>query len=175
MRISSYQVVIIGDSDAGKPEFIRTITEQHRTFEHRERKLGVDLTISEYKVDDREVHLHMFDLSDHPSFSFIRQYYLHGADLCVIVIDAANPNSIGSVTKWKAEVDKHGVKATSTIVVIKADRVYDRTMVEKEIGEMASRQGFDVVFISTETGEGCTDALKAIMQHADRNARISCT
>jgi small GTP-binding protein len=175
MKIRSYQIVIIGDGDAGKPEFIRLMTEQHRTFEHRAKMLGVDLTISEYKVDDQEVHLHMFDLSDNPSLSFMRQYYLHGADLCVIVIDAANPNSIGHVTKWKAEIDKHVAKATSTIAAIKANRVHDRSVVEKVINKMASRQGFDVVFISIETGEGYTQALNAIMQQASRTARVSCT
>ncbi len=162
----------MGDREAGKSEFLRRITGQ--TYrDDCSQTVGADFTISEYEFVDREVHLFIWDLNGHPSFSLLRQYYLHGADLYVIVIDASNPDSIGRAAEWKAEVDKAKVKGTGIIVATKIDLAPDRAAAEKAVGEVASQLGLDALLVSAKTGEGCGAALREIIKRVEPAADVS--
>ncbi len=171
MKILTAKVAIMGDSEAGKSELIRRIT--GRSFkEECGPTIGADFTISEHAAGDQEVHLYIWDLYGLPSFSLLRGYYLHGASIYAIVIDASDPGSIGRAAEWKAEVDKAKANAIGMLVATKLDLAPNREVAEQSIGEAALRLGLEAVFLPSRMGEGRDDFSAELVRAAITHASL---
>ena len=174
MQICTSKVVIRSNSKVAISEFVRRLPGQVCT-ESGERTVGADFTISEREVGDKAIHLYIWTVSNHPSFSLLRQYYLQGAKIYAMFIDASKPDSIQQVAEWKAEAGKVMEKATGMIVATNTNRVPDHAKVEESIGELARQLGLEAVLVSTETEEDYAEAIKVFLERVDRTAMASCT
>ncbi len=172
MRITTFKIPVMGDDDAVKVEFIKQVTKQ-RFSACNGPTLGADFTISEYETADQEVHLFIWDLAGHPSFSALRRYYLHGADVFVIVVDASSPDGVGRVADWGAEASDANPGATGVIIAANADLSPDRAAAIKAIEAVAARLGIKAVFAVDATSEGGIDALRGIVSCADPSIDVS--
>jgi small GTP-binding protein len=172
MRIFTSKVSIIGDNEAGKSEFIRRITGQPFK-ENYVPTIGADFTITELDAGDREIHLYLWDLNGHQSFSMLRKYYMHGSNVYIIVVDAGNPASFDYAAGWKAQGLQIRPGIVGMLVATKIDLVPDRAAAEKAIAGLASQLGLKAVLTSAKTGEGCVDALREIARLVDPSADTS--
>ena len=172
MKITTLKIAIMGDSDAVKVEFIKQVTKQHFSACNGP-TIGADFTISEYEAADQEMHLYIWDLIGHPSFSALRRYYLHGADVFVIVVDASSPEGASRVADWVAEASSANPGATGVIVAANADLAPDRAAAMKAIEAVAARLGIKAVFAVGATSEGGISALRGIVSCAVPSIDVS--
>jgi signal recognition particle receptor subunit beta len=174
MQICTSKVVIRSNSKVAISEFVQRLPGQVCT-ENGEQTVGADFTISERDVGDKAIHLYIWTVSNHPSFSLLRQYYLQGAKIYVMFIDASKPESIQQIAEWNAEASKVMEKTIRMIVATNINRVPDHVKVEETIGELARKLGLEVMLVSTETKADYTDAIKTFLERVDRTAMASCT
>ena len=175
MKVSTIKLVMRSDSKAAISEFARRIPGRVYTDETTAPIIGADFTLSEREVGDGAIHLFIWIVSNHPSFSLLRQYLLQGANIYVMFVDASNPDSIQQVAEWKAEAGKIMEKTTGLIVATNINRVPDRAKVEETIGELARQLGLEAMLVSTEAEEDHADAIKTFLERVDRIAMASGT
>ncbi|MEX2681760.1 MAG: hypothetical protein Q6373_009170 [Candidatus Sigynarchaeota archaeon] len=175
MKISSIKIVIRSDNKAAISEFIRRIPGRVYTDETTAQIIGADFTLSEREAGDGAIHLYIWIVNNHPSFSPLRQHYLQGAKIHAMFIDASNPESIQQVAEWKAEAGEVMEEATGMIVATNINKVPDNVKVEEKIGELALHLGLEAVLVSTETEADYAAAIKTFLERVDRIAMASCT
>jgi len=172
MKIITSKVSIIGDNEAGKSEFIRKISGQPFKGSYVP-TIGADFTITEVKAGDQEVHLYLWDLNGSQSFSILRQYYMHGSNVYVVIVDASNPGSFDHADGWKAQGLRIKAGVVGLLVATKIDLVPDRAVAERLAAEAASRLGLKAALVSAKTGEGCVEALREIVRIVDQTVDVT--
>ena len=151
MKIFTSKVVVVGDQEVGKTSLLLKYSKN--TFqENYKPTLGADFIIKEEKLDtDDEFHLYLWDLAGHPSFSILRQYYMHGANGALVCFALNNNNTFDSVENWLKDV--YRVKAQKIPVILvgtKSDT--DQEVDQEKIDTFCAEN--DLVFMKTSSKMG---------------------
>jgi small GTP-binding protein len=151
MKIFTSKVVVVGDQEVGKTSLLLKYSKN--TFqENYKPTLGADFIIKEEKLDnDDEFHLYLWDLAGHPSFSILRQYYMHGANGALVCFALNNNNTFDSVENWLKDVYRVRPQKIPVILVgtkYDIDQDVDQDRIEKFWSDN------EVVFIKTSSKEG---------------------
>jgi small GTP-binding protein len=151
MKIFTSKVVVVGDQEVGKTSLLLKYSKN--TFqENYKPTLGADFIIKEEKLDnDDEFHLYLWDLAGHPSFSILRQYYMHGANGALVCFALNNNNTFDSVENWLKDVYRVRPQKIPVILVgTKSD--IDQDVDQDRIDKFCSDN--EVVFMKTSSKEG---------------------
>ncbi|MBN2153609.1 MAG: hypothetical protein JW839_19290 [Candidatus Lokiarchaeota archaeon] len=172
MKIDMFKVIVVGNSDAAKAEFIKQVTRPHFHAGHAS-TLGADFSITEYQAGEREVHLYVWDLNGHPSFSSLRRYYLQGADIHAIVVDAGDPEDAGRAAGYLAEALGADPGAKVVLIAASGGLAAGRSATAKSVDELAAQLGIEAAFAVGASGEGYLDAIRGILSRADPSIDVS--
>lgn len=162
MKIFTSKVVVVGDQEVGKTSLLLKYSKN--TFqENYKPTLGADFIIKEEKLDnDDEFHLYLWDLAGHPSFSILRQYYMHGANGALVCFALDNITTFDSIENWLKDVYRVRPQKIPVILVgTKSD--IDQVIDQEKIDNFCSEN--DLVFMKTssKTGENIREVFLKII------------
>ncbi|HME51930.1 MAG TPA: Rab family GTPase [Candidatus Lokiarchaeia archaeon] len=151
MKIFTSKVVVVGDQEVGKTSLLLKYSKN--TFqENYKPTLGADFIIKEEKLDNEdEFHLYLWDLAGHPSFSILRQYYMHGANGALVCFALNSNGTFDSVENWLKDVYRVRPQKIPVILVgTKSD--IDQEVDQEKIDNFCAEN--DLVFMTTSSKTG---------------------
>ncbi|KAG0418284.1 Ras-related protein Rab-35 [Dictyocoela roeselum] len=114
-----FKIVLIGDSGVGKTSLLSRYTEN--TFlSNYISTIGVDFKIKTIELDQKTIKLQIWDTAGQERFRTITSGYYRGSHAIFIVFDYENPESLGNISTWVAEIRKH---TDSTLLVVLGNKV----------------------------------------------------
>ncbi|UCC19701.1 MAG: GTP-binding protein [Promethearchaeota archaeon] len=178
-----FKICVIGDGAVGKTSLIKKYTQGSFQKEYIS-TLGTQFSNYEEIIDGEKVRLFLWDIAGQDSFQALRQRFYIGSSGAIIVFSHA-PEQIDSynhVLRWLDDLKKHCGNIPIVLFGNKVDLVDD--------GELASNPNIptsDAIvdkfvkenrFIgyyktSALTGQGVTDAFKALVKKLYMIAKIS--
>lgn len=97
------KVVVAGDGNVGKTSLIRQYCEGK--FEaSRVATLGVDFQTKTVDLPGGEVKLSIWDMAGQEQFRAVREGLYRGSRVTALVYDVTNPESLGHLYEWHAEI-----------------------------------------------------------------------
>jgi small GTP-binding protein len=178
-----FKITVIGDGAVGKTSLIKKYTQGSFQKEYIS-TLGTQFSKYEEVIDGEKVELYLWDIAGQDSFDALRQRFYTGSSGAIIVFSHApeQTESYNHVNKWLGDLKKHCGSIPIVLFGNKVDLVND--------GELASNPNIsasdnnveqftkDNRFIgyyktSALTGQGVTDAFKALVRKLYMIAKIS--
>ena len=97
------KVVVAGDGNVGKTSLIRRYCEGK--FEQtRVATIGVDFQTQTVDLPGKTVKLSIWDMAGQDRFEVIRAGFYRGSRAAALVYDVTEPESLGSLPRWRDEI-----------------------------------------------------------------------
>jgi len=109
------KIILLGDSNTGKSSIVNR--KVYSKFEHSIQS-SVGVAYNNIKLDDYSLNL--WDTAGQERFKSIIPIYLKGADVCVIVYDLTNKESMENVNDW---IDQVINLITNPIIIIVGNKI----------------------------------------------------
>jgi len=160
-----FNVMLIGDTKVGKSGiFARTHHEANYKWGSAYKPtIGVEFNIVYQSLEDKNIRLHMWDISGHGRFNNVSRSYYRGAHGFLIVYDITNRESFEHLTKW-IEGARGVVEKETEFVLLGncCDIEEDRQVSYEEGREFAKTYGFPFFEVSARTMENIKFAVKTM-------------
>jgi len=178
-----FKVTIIGDAAVGKTSLIKKYTQGSFQKEYIS-TLGTQFSKYEEDIDGEKVGLYLWDIAGQDSFQALRQRFYIGSSGAIIVFSHApdQTESFAHVNRWLDDLKKHCGNIPIVLFGNKVDLVDDGELASNPniptSNEIVEKFAKDNRFISyykasALTGQGVTDAFKALVKKLYMIAKIS--
>jgi len=178
-----FKITVIGDGGVGKTSLIKKYTQGSFQKEYIS-TLGTQFSKFEEEVDGEKVSLFLWDIAGQDSFQALRQRFYIGSSGAIIVFSHAPEQieSFGHVNGWLNDLKKHCGNIPIVLFGNKIDLVDDGELVSNQdmetsdaIVEQFAKDNRFVAYYKTSalTGQGVTDAFKALVRKLYMIAKIS--
>jgi small GTP-binding protein len=154
------KICILGAFATGKTSLVRRFvkgifSESYLTT------VGVKIDKKEMKIEGRELHLILWDLSGEDQFQKVRVSYLRGASGYFLVVDGTRGETLDTARSLQTTVEEACGPLPFVLMCNKMDLTD-----EWELGETAledfSKKGWTVLKTSAKTGHGVEEAFSAL-------------
>ncbi|MFX0005426.1 MAG: Rab family GTPase [Promethearchaeota archaeon] len=178
-----FKITIIGDGGVGKTSLIKKYTQGTFQKEYLA-TLGTQFSKYEEEIDGEKVTLFLWDIAGQDSFEALRQRFYTGSSGGIIVFSHA-PDQIESyrgVNKWINDLQTHCGNIPIVLFGNKVDLVDDGELASNPnlptsdaIVDQFAKQNRFVGYYKTSalTGQGVTDAFKALVRKLYMIAKVS--
>jgi small GTP-binding protein len=124
MALLSYKVIVVGDAGVGKT----SIANRRCCNEFTERvpmTVGISNLTTIVQVRGSPVELKIWDTAGQEKYSALIPMFSRNSDVCIIVADASNLESLRHLPKWERTLRDSGCSAPIAVAVNKIDLVED--------------------------------------------------
>ncbi|MFX0004470.1 MAG: Rab family GTPase [Candidatus Hodarchaeota archaeon] len=178
-----FKICVIGDGAVGKTSLIKKYTQGSFQKEYIA-TLGTQFSKYEEEIDGEKVNLFLWDIAGQDSFEALRQRFYIGSSGAIIVFSHA-PEQVESYThvnKWLSDLKKHCGNIPIVLFGNKVDLVDDGQLASNPniatsdaIVDQFAKENRFVGYYKTSalTGQGVTDAFKALVRKLYMIAKIS--
>lgn len=178
-----FKITIIGDGGVGKTSLIKKYTQGSFQKEYMA-TLGTQFSKYEEEIDGEKVTLFLWDIAGQDSFEALRQRFYTGSSGGIIVFSHA-PDQIESyrrVNKWINDLQTHCGNIPIVLFGNKVDLVDDGELASNPnlltsdaiVYQFAKENRFVGYYkTSALTGQGVTDAFKALVRKLYMIAKVS--
>ncbi|KAL9647493.1 hypothetical protein ABK040_006853 [Willaertia magna] len=120
-NVSTYKVVVIGDTEVGKTQFInRYIT---NSFTRDYTPTIIESYTTSVHSYDKDFSIILWELSGSESYSDLRPLSYNSTDLFFLCFDISKPDTLQNIkTKWIPEISKHSPDTPFLLVGLKIDK-----------------------------------------------------
>lgn len=178
-----FKITVIGDGGVGKTSLIKKYTQGSFQKDYIS-TLGTQFSKFEELVDGEKVSLFLWDIAGQDSFQALRQRFYTGSSGAIIVFSHAPEQieSFGHVNRWLNDLKKHCGNIPIVLFGNKVDLVDNGELLSNPnmetsdaIVEQLAKDNKFVAYYKTSalTGEGVTDAFKALVRKLYMIAKIS--
>jgi small GTP-binding protein len=178
-----FKITVIGDGAVGKTSLIKKYTQGSFQNEYIA-TLGTQFSKYEEVIDGEKVELFLWDIAGQDSFDALRQRFYTGSSGAIIVFSHApeQSHSFEHVNKWLGDLKKHCGNIPIVLFGNKVDLVDDGELssnpdipVSDCIVEQFAKDNRFIGYFKTSalTGQGVTDAFKALVKKLYMIAKIS--
>jgi small GTP-binding protein len=178
-----FKITIIGDGGVGKTSLIKKYTQGSFQKEYIA-TLGTQFSKYEEEIDGEKVTLFLWDIAGQDSFEALRQRFYTGSSGGIIVFSHApgQIESYRSVNKWINDLQTHCGNIPIVLFGNKVDLVDDGELASNPnlptsdaIVDQFAKQNKFVGYYKTSalTGQGVTDAFKALVRKLYMIAKVS--
>jgi len=178
-----FKVVIIGDGAVGKTSLIKKYTQGTFQKEYIS-TLGTQFSKYEEEIEGEKVELYLWDIAGQDQFQALRQRFYVGSSGAIIVFshDPGQPQSYEHVPRWLDDLKKHCGNIPIVLFGNKIDLVDEEELGTNSIIPTADVNVENFVkenrFLgyyktSALTGQGVTDAFKALVRKLYQIAKIT--
>nr|MDO8113557.1 Rab family GTPase [Candidatus Sigynarchaeota archaeon] len=168
-----FKIVCIGSNEVGMTTLMRRFC-QDRFVDDGKPTLGTDLYLKEIRIGNQVVLLILWDPASQDSFMILRKYYFMYARCGLLLFDVNDPRSLAELEARRDEFLAACSQALCIMIGTKLDRLKGRGQVVEEAARMASKYGYELFLTSAKTGEGCHEALDAILRALLQKEIIDC-
>ncbi|MFX1376102.1 MAG: GTP-binding protein [Promethearchaeota archaeon] len=178
-----FKITVIGDGAVGKTSLIKKYTQGSFKKEYIS-TLGTQFSKYEEVIDGEKIELYLWDIAGQDSFEALRQRFYTGSSGAIIVFSHApeQTESFNHVSKWFSDLKKHCGNIPIVLFGNKVDLVDDGELTsnpniptsDNNVEQYAKENKFIGYFkTSALTGDGVTDAFKALVRKLYMIAKIS--
>jgi small GTP-binding protein len=164
MQNASAKIAMMGDSETDKSALICQFLAENMAplQESYKSTLGADFHIIELKGVGAEVHLYLWDLNSQEAFKTLRSYYLHGANVVLIVFDLTRHETLEYVYQWHEAAKSVNPDVSCILIGMNLDLREERKIPDDEIDQVSVDLACPVILASTTTGENCEKILPEV-------------
>ncbi|MFX1574688.1 MAG: Rab family GTPase [Promethearchaeota archaeon] len=178
-----FKITVIGDAAVGKTSLIKNYTQGSFQKDYIS-TLGTQFSKYEEIIDGEKIELYLWDIAGQDSFEALRQRFYTGSSGAIIVF-SHSPEQIESfnhVNRWLSDIKKHCGNIPTILFGNKVDLVNDGELAsnpniptsDANVDNFAKESKFVGYYkTSALTGQGVTDAFKALVQKLYMIAKIS--
>lgn len=178
-----FKITVIGDGAVGKTSLIKKYTQGSFKNEYIA-TLGTQFSKYEEVIDGEKVELYLWDIAGQDSFDALRQRFYTGSSGTIIVFSHApeQKESFSHVNKWLGDIKKYCGNIPLVLFGNKVDLIDDGELTsnpnisasDNNIEQFAKDNRFIGYYkTSALTGQGVTDAFKALVRKLYMIAKIS--
>jgi len=178
-----FKITVIGDAAVGKTSLIKKYTQGSFQKDYIS-TLGTQFSKYGEVVDGEKVELYLWDIAGQDSFEALRQRFYTGSSGAIIVFSHApeQTKSYEHVNKWLTDLKNHCGNIPIVLFGNKIDLIDNRELESNPNLPIANAKVEDFLkenrFIgyyktSALTGQGVTDAFKALVKKLYEIAKIS--
>ena len=157
-----FKLFLIGDSGVGKSSLIQKFVDN--TFnESYDSTIGMDYRTKKIKHDEKTIKLHITDTAGQERFRSITRNQYRRADNIIVVYDVTNQKSFGNIEEWFNNIDKHGSKDISKLLVgNKSDLTTEKVVDNKTAKKYADSKKISLLETSSKTGKNVEQAFQTM-------------
>ena len=178
-----FKITVVGDGAVGKTSLIKKYT-QGSFQEQYITTLGTQFSKYEEIIDDEKVDLYLWDIAGQDQFQALRQRFYIGSSGAIIVFSHApeQSKSYEHVPRWLDDLKKHCGNIPLVLFGNKVDLIDDSNLNSNpdlprsdiNVEQFAKEHRFIGYYkTSALTGQGVTDAFKALVRKLYAIAKIS--
>ncbi len=178
-----FKITVIGDGGVGKTSLIKKYTQGSFQKEYIA-TLGTQFSKYEEEIDGEKIRLFLWDIAGQDSFQALRQRFYTGSSGAIIVFSHATEqtHSYSHISKWVNDLKTHCGNIPIVLFGNKIDLVDDGELTSNPdlptsdaIVEQFAKENRFVGYYKTSalTGQGVTDAFKALVRKLYMIAKIS--
>ena len=178
-----FKITVIGDGAVGKTSLIKKYTQGSFQNDYIA-TLGTQFSKYEEVIDGDKVELYLWDIAGQDSFDALRQRFYTGSSGAIIVFSHAPEQSASfdHVHKWLGDLKKHCGNIPIVLFGNKVDLVDNDELAsnpenpksDSNVEKFAKDNRFIGYYkTSALTGDGVTDAFKALVRKLYMIAKIS--
>ena len=147
-----FKIVLIGDSSVGKTNMLsRYISNEYDP--NSQSTIGVELSTKNYKFDNDEVKVQLWDTAGQEKYRSITSSYYKGAQGCLLVYDITRKATFENIDKWYSELKSGADNDINAILVgNKCDLENERQVTVEEAQKKAKL--FNMAFMETSALNG---------------------
>lgn len=156
------KIIVAGAKDVGKTSLIKRYV--HGTFQAVTiSTIGVDFMVKNLELDDKEIHLSIWDFGGEKKFRTLFPGYISGASGALILCDISNRESFLDLSEWMELIHNASGRITKFLVISKIDLQDAAAITEEEIDQFVKNNQIDqIIRCSAKTGEGVTDVFETL-------------
>jgi len=168
--VSSFKILVIGNSKCGKTSIIRRYASDSFTDDYNI-TLGADYTkkVVDWSKDE-QIRLQLWDIAGQDRFALLTRPYFRNASAAVIVCDVTRPLTLDAVRDWKRELDEKMATEGEIPCILLANKcdqlkgVQEALEIGARIENTCAELGFSKWFItSAKSNENITDAMTFLL------------
>ncbi|KAL0484858.1 Ras-related protein Rab [Acrasis kona] len=155
--------VLLGDSAVGKTSFLYRLTED-RFFESHVSSIGVDYKTLHFNVNEKKVHVQLWDTAGQDRYRSIAMSYIRGADAAILMYDITRASTFQELSqKWMVDLKNINDNTVIGILGNKTDLEATR-MISTQNGKLLSDQEGAVKFTEISAKNSAKEDLLLIFQ-----------
>ena len=174
MSVINLQILLLGDSSVGKTSLLmRYINNEFK--ESMISTIGMDIHKKEIKISNKEVLLHLVDITGQERFKSVARTYYKDVDGIIFIFDVTNKDSFIHIKDWLNDAQTYEVDFDYIIVGNKID-LNDIIEVNEENVKSTYKKA-EYIKTSSKNGTNINEAFeeitKIILKRLERTGSIS--
>lgn len=153
-----FKCIIIGDTGVGKSCLLLQFTDNRFRNDH-DLTIGVEFGAKRLTLNDKIIHLQIWDTAGQESFRSITRGYYRGAAVALLTFDVTRKDTFISLAKWLEETKMNGNPNMVIILVAnKVDLESHRVISQDDIENFATQNKIMYIETSAKTSLNVYDA-----------------
>jgi Ras-related protein Rab-2A len=153
-----FKYIIIGDTGVGKSCLLLQFTDSRFRNDH-DLTIGVEFGAKIVNIENKSIHLQIWDTAGQESFRSITRGYYRGAAAALLAFDITRRESFLSLTKWLEETKNNGnPNMVIALVANKVDLESQRIVTREEAEKFAKENGLIYIETSAKTAFNVNEA-----------------
>ena len=160
----AFKVVVCGDPACGKTSTILRFTDRafRRTYLPT---MGVNITAKDIVIDNKKIHLVLWDLAGQIKFQALRRQLYEGARGIILLYDITRSDTFKSIPNWYNDIKSQLNKPERLIALLcgnKSDLKDNRKVSNEEAEELADQLNINYLETSALTGENIDNMFRIV-------------
>lgn len=153
-----FKYIIIGDTGVGKSCLLLQFTDARFRNDH-DLTIGVEFGAKLVNIENKAIHLQIWDTAGQESFKSITRGYYRGAAAALLTFDVTRRESFKSLENWLEETKNNGNQNMVIILVAnKVDLESQRVVSKEEAEKFANEHGLLYIETSAKTAFNVNEA-----------------
>ena len=169
-----FKILIIGESEVGKKDFLLRFMDDSFTADHLE-DIGVDFKIKIINFQNKLVKLQLWDTAGEERFRTITKTYYKGAHGIILMYDVTDKNSFKNVRNLIKQIEANADKSAKRVLVGHKCDEPGRVVTEEEGKKLAEEYNMVLFESSARTGKNVSEVfnhlVKEMMKEVDPEVR----
>ena len=149
----AFKLIVMGDAGVGKTSLVNR--QCYSKFDDKlPMTVGVAGVNCKIELSGKTIELNIWDTAGQEQYSALIPMFSRGANVCILVADATNMDSVKSLERWENLLLESRARPPIVVAVNKSDLVPKIDARTSEITNEVMARFNRVMFVSAKTGEG---------------------
>jgi len=158
-----FKILIIGESDVGKQDFLLRFTDDSFTGTLLE-DIGLDFRIKKLNFQNKIVKLQIWDTAGEERFRTITKTYCKGSHGIILMYDVTDKNSFKNIRNWMKHIEANVDKSTKKVLVGHKCDESSRVVTEEEGKKLAEEYNMGFFESSARTNKNVTEVFNYLVK-----------
>jgi small GTP-binding protein len=146
-----FKLILMGDAGVGKSSIV-----DRRCYddfsERHPGTIGIESCTTVVKLSGVTIEFRIWDTAGQEQYSSLIPMFTRNTDVCILVADANNRQSVDSLPKWESILQETGDRAPIIVAINKIDLIQDKNHLKTIVFGTTDVKYENVIFVSAKTG-----------------------